>query len=229
MLALEIIGGIVLLFVLLGQVRVGVAAAFGGELRVAVRIGPVTKQLVPPPEKRPRAEKKKKETAAKPAAKKETPMPRLTFSELRAALAALWQALQGGLRQTGRRVRIQPAQVSVTVGDEDPAAAAELYGYLSAAVWTVMPRLEQLTQLPEPYVHTGVDFGADTTKVEGTVGLSLRLHDALVIGAAFIKPLLRWGIPFLRAKKAQQAAARQEKAKSEKAASEKKPEDTKIA
>ena len=35
-------------------------------------------------------------------------------------------------------------------GAMDPAGAAELYGYINAGMWTVMPQLEQLTRIPDP-------------------------------------------------------------------------------
>lgn len=229
MLALWIIGGLVLLFVLLGQLRVGVLASFGEALSVAVRIGPVTKQIIPAPAKKPKAKKKETPAQEKPAGKKEKRKLGLTFAELRAALSAVWQGLQNGLRQTRRRVRIDPLQLSLTVGDDDPAMAAEVYGWLSAAVWTVMPRLESLSQLPHPYIHTGVDFSLSATRAEGTVGVSFRIHDLLAIGAAMLGPVLRWGIPFLRAKKAKEAAAKRAAAQPETAEKQAAQEATKIA
>ena len=35
---------------------------------------------------------------------------------------------------------------AVLPGAMDPAGAAELYGYINAGMWTVMPQLEQLTR-----------------------------------------------------------------------------------
>ena len=31
-------------------------------------------------------------------------------------------------------------------------SSAETYGWLSAAVWTFMPRLEELMRIPDPYI-----------------------------------------------------------------------------
>ena len=47
MTALEIIGMILLLFLLLSMLRVGVIVDFGGELRVRLRVGPVKLTVLP--------------------------------------------------------------------------------------------------------------------------------------------------------------------------------------
>ena len=61
MTALEIIGMILLLFLLLSLLRVGVIVDFGGELRVRLRVGPVKLTVLPRKEKK--AQKKAAEAA----------------------------------------------------------------------------------------------------------------------------------------------------------------------
>ena len=85
-------------------------------------------------------------------------------------------------------------------GSEDPAAAAELYGYLHAGVWTAMPVLEQLLVIPDPYIHVGIDFDAPRTAVEGELGVSIRIGTLLAVGLGTGIPALRW---FLRFRKKQ--------------------------
>ena len=52
MTALEIIGMILLLFLLLSLLRVGAIVDFGGELRVRLRVGPVKLTVLPRKEKK---------------------------------------------------------------------------------------------------------------------------------------------------------------------------------
>ena len=146
----------------------------------------------------------------------------LTAADIRAALSAVWRAIQGALRRAGRRIRIDPMRVSIVLGDENPANTAEWYGWVNAAVWTVMPWLEKTVHMPDPQVHMEMDFNAFETKVSGTVGISYRIGDLLAIGFAAAGPLLRFLLPFLKRQKAMKKEAAKKAA--EQAAAEKKAE-----
>ena len=112
------------------------------------------------------------------------------------ALPALFESLKAGLRKTRRRLRIDPLRIAVVLGGDDPADVGELYGMVSAAMYTVMPQLERLTYMPDPRIHLEADFTAAQTRAEGTVGLSLQIRDLFAIGWAFGRPLLRWFLHF---------------------------------
>lgn len=179
MVALWILGILLALILLVLFLRVGVRIAFGDELRVTAAAGPVRIQIVPSPPKKPKKQKKHKEKKNPPEKQKAAPREKrklgLTPGDIRSALPYLWQSLKGALRKTRQRLRIDPMQVSVILGgEEDPAASAETYGWVSAAVWTFMPRLEELMRIPDPYIHLDVDYSAAETKAEGEVGLSFQ-------------------------------------------------------
>ena len=221
-----ILGVIAALIVVILCLRVSVTASFGDELHVTAQIGPVKLQVVPPPEKKPKKEKPKKEKAAEsdskqPKEKKKLDL-HLTAADIRAALSAVWRAIQGALRRAGRRIRIDPMRVSIVLGDENPANTAEWYGWVNAAVWTVMPWLEKTVHMPDPQVHMEMDFNAVETKVSGTVGISYRIGDLLAIGFAAAGPLLRFLLPFLKRQKAMKKEAAKKAA--EQTAAEKKAE-----
>lgn len=214
-----ILGVVVGLIVLVLCLRVGVVIRLGEELQVTACIGPKKLRLVPPPERKPK--KKKPEKAVQPSVaekheKKKLDL-HLTAGDIRAGLRAVWQSIQGTLRRGGRRIRIDPLELCFVFGDDDPAAAAELYGWANAAMWTVMPRLEEAVHMPSPHIHMEVDFQAAATRVNGEIGASFRIGDLLVIGWVAARPLLRFGLPLL---KRQRAAAKA------KAAVEKAPETT---
>ena len=215
-----ILGVIVGVIILILCLRVSVQASFGEVLRVTARIGPMKMQIIPPPEKKPKkekAEKKAPEAEQKPKEKKLDL--HLTFADIRNALSAVWQSVQGTLRRAGRRIRIDPLDLSFVFGDENPVNTAQWYGWANTTVWTVMPWLEKTVHMPDPRIHMEMDFNAAKTKVSGTVGASYRIGDLLAIGFAAVGPLLRFGIPFLKKQRAiKKAAAKQaaaEKGKSE--------------
>lgn len=198
-----IVGSIAAVLLLLLSLRVRVLVSIDTAVCVTAGIGPVKWQLMPPPEKKPRRKKAAaKQSGGEGQQKKgktrKMPHIHLTAADIRGALTAVWQAMQGALRRVGRRIRIDPLRLSLIFGDENPVNTAEWYGWVSAAVWTVMPRLEELTQLPDPRIHMEMDFDAGKTKISGSVGVSLRIGDLLAIGLAAAVPLLRFAIPFLR-------------------------------
>ena len=64
MTALEIIGMILLLFLLLSLLRVGAIVDFGGELRVRLRVGPVKLTVLPGKRRRRRQSRRRRADTA---------------------------------------------------------------------------------------------------------------------------------------------------------------------
>lgn len=200
-------GVIVLLLIIVLTLRIGVTLTMQESLSVTARIGPKTVAVYPAPPKKTASKKKKTAVSVPKAEKKPKPKPDLTSQEIREALRAAWNALERVLRRIGKRIRINPCEVSIIVGGPQPDRVAELYGQVSAAVWTVMPRLEQLIHIHDPYIHLDADFNAPAVNVEGRVGAYLRVGDLIAIAFAAAIPLLKWYIPFSRRRKARQKAA----------------------
>lgn len=192
---LIILGILILLAALLSRLHLGVRLTWEpGSLTAEATVGPAHIQLYPP------APRKKKSSKPEPAAKeapqqpqkKRSSFPKPTADDLHLALKTLLPPLRKALDRTRRGICITPLEISVTVGgEEDPAAAAQLYGQLHAVVWTVMPALGQLVRVPDPTIHVGIDFDADTTVSSGRVGIFLTLGTlisvALDIGVPVIK------------------------------------------
>ena len=216
MTALEIIGMILLLFLLLSLLRVGAIVDFGGELRVRLRVrlrvGPVKLTVLPRKEKK--AQKKAAEAAGKTPEEKTKPkaagghrLPKLSFPELRELAGTVLGALKRTLRRTCRRTRIDPLEVGVIFAGDDPADTAQTYGYANAALWTLMPKLEELFYIPKPSVYLGMDFTKAETSAEGTVGVSLRVCDLFAILFTLVVPVGKW---FLRWRRAHGGEAKSE-------------------
>ena len=176
MTALKVIGIILLIFILIGFLRVGALMQFGDELRVQLSVGPFRFTLLPAKEKKETPKKKAKEKKPKSEGeeakqKKKPSLPKPTKEEL-------------------------------------PADIAQTYGYASAAMWGVMPHLEDLFHIPDPSLHLRMDYSSEKTHAEGAVGLSLRIRDGLHIALALLIPMLKW---YLRYKKAHKNDAPAEK------------------
>lgn len=199
MLFLKILAALALLIALLCLLRLGVRASWGTETRVTAILGPVRFPLVPKKEgktgkEKPKKEKQKKKKPAKEkAAKCRQPLPKPGKEDIREALQLLLPALKRALRKLGRGIRIDPLRVSLTLGGKnDPADAAEKFGYLQAAVWAGMPQLQRWMHIPDPHIHTDVNFDAEKTEVSGEAAVTLRLGTLFAMGFALLIPALKW-------------------------------------
>ena len=200
---LWILGVLLALIVLLCVTRVGVHAVFGETLLLVAKIGWFHIHILPAKEankKKKEREKKAEDTAERAGkAAKKPQFPKPSFSDIRGAVSALWPPLKRALDRTRRGLRIDPLDLNVTLGgSEDPASAARLYGELNAAVWSAMPVLERLLVIPSPHIHIGIDFTESKTKLEGEVGITVRIGTLLAVGATIGFPALKW---FLQYKK----------------------------
>jgi len=207
---LWILLAIILLVVLLCLTRVGVWASFGGEsllldariglLRIHILPARPKKDKGPKPEKKPKKSKPTKEESA--GNKKKLS---IAPEDIKDALHSLLPPLGRALRRLGRGIRFHPVRLSLILGgQEDPAASAQLYGELQAAVWVGMPLLERLADVPDPYIHTDVDFTTAAATVEGEVGVTLRIGTLVAMGFGVAFPALGW---FLRWRKRCKARA----------------------
>ena len=207
MTALYIVGGLLAALFGVSRLRVGVRLQFGESLAVAVKIGPKSIAVIPKPErkpKKPKAEKPKQEKAAAAKPQKKASRPKMSFWDTWELLKAVWQSVQRALRATGKRIRIDPLRLTVVFGGDDPCVVAEIYGAACSGMWSVMPRLEQMAQLPDPEIHLGVDFTAERIRAEGDVGIFFRVGDFFAIGASAAGPLIRW---FIQLQKQQKQAS----------------------
>ncbi len=211
MTALKIIGIILLIFLLIGFLRVGAIVSFGDELRVKIRVGAIRLTIFPRKQKpkKPKKEKPKDETeAAKKKPKKKPALPKPTFDELLDLIETALSALRATLRRACRRVRIDPLEATLVFGGYDPANVAMAFGAVNTAVYTVMPKMEETFYIPDPSLHLRMDYGAEQTEAEGVVGISLRVCDLLAILFTLAVPMIKWLLRFKRAHKADMAAHR---------------------
>lgn len=211
MLWLWILGAVVLLLALLCLIRVGVWISFDSEFILQVKVGPLRIQVLPV-----RKKPKKKKAAEKPqeeAKKKKQTFPKPDLADIRDAFQTLWPPLRKALGRTWRGIRINPLQVWITIGGaEDPAAVAKLYGDCCAGIWTVMPQLERLMDIPNPYIHLDTDFHVGGLQARGELGISIRIGTILLVGLGIGIPAIRWFLRYRKRKKQRPPAADSAKA-----------------
>lgn len=225
---LWILGIIGFLLFLLCMTRVGAYVVFGGDvLTVDVKFGLFKFHILPGKEKKPDPEaevknaQKKAEADAKKEAKKaakqaekearkgeklsvKTERLKSLLADIQSAIDAIWPPLKQALNRTRKGICIHPLQLSLTVGgSDDPAAGAQMYGYIHAGVWTVMPVLERILTIHDPYIHVGVDFDSPDTKAEGEIGGSIRIGTLLAVGFTVAIPALKWFLQWKQKKRAQ--------------------------
>lgn len=199
MTALKIIGIVFLILLLIGLLRIGAVISFGEGIVVKLRIGPLRLTLFPKKNKKPKKQKAPKEKPAEDnKEKKQRKLPKLTIEDLFDLISAVSDSLGGMLRSICKRLRIDPLELTAVFGGTDPAEIAQTYGVANAFVWTFMPRAEEIFFLPNPVIHLGMDYEAEMTRCEGTIGFSVRICDIIAIAAALVLPLVKW---FLRFKK----------------------------
>lgn len=194
-----ILGVLFLLVLLLCRTRAGVLVTLGDAVTVDVKAGLFRFRVFPGKKKPPGRKKPKGKPDAGGNGEKKRSIPKPSLEDIRDAVRTLAPPLKKALHRTRRGIRIAPLRLSLTVGGRaDPAAAAELYGELNAAVWTGMPVLERLLDIPDPRIHSEVNFEAEGTQVKGTVGISIRVGTVLAVGFGIAVPALRWFLRYTR-------------------------------
>lgn len=203
MTALKVIGIILLVFLLIGFLRVGAIVFFEDELCVKLRVGAIRLTIFPKREKKEKPKKPKeekpKEEPKEEKPKKKPSIPKPTIDDLLDLAETALSALGATVRRACKRTRIDPLELTVVLGGDDPAAIAMIYGAASAAMFAEMPKVEEKFCVPDPSLHLRMDLDAEGTSAKGRVGVSLRVCDLFAIAFTLIVPLAKW---FLRFKKA---------------------------
>ena len=199
MTVLKVIGIILLIFILIGFLRVGALMQFGDELRVQLSVGPFRFTLLPAKEKKETPKKKAKEKKPKSEGeeakqKKKLSLPKPTKEELRDLITTALSALKETAKRTCKRLRIDPLEILVVFGGTDPADIAQTYGYASAAMWGVMPHLEDLFHIPDPSLHLRMDYSSEKTHATGCTS-RLRCSFRCSNGTCAIKRRIKTTLP----------------------------------
>ncbi len=211
MTALKALGVILLVFLLIGFLRVGAIAFFEDELRVKLRVGLIRLTIFPGRAKKAKKGKEEKPKEEKPKEgkqKKSRSIPKPTLEELLDLAETALSSLGAMVRRACKRTRIDPLELTVVFGGDDPAAVAMTYGFTSAVMFAEMPKMEERFCVPDPSLHLRMDFDAEATSVTGRVGVSLRVCDLFAIVFTLIVPMAKWFLRFKKAHKNDQPSHR---------------------
>ena len=214
MTALKIIGVILLIFLLIGFLRVGATISYHGELRVQLRVGAIKLTVFPRRKKKAKKEKQKqpeeKTKEDKPKdekPKKKRSIPRPTLDDIRDLLETALSALRATARRACRRTRVDPLDATILLGADDPADVAVLFGTVNTAVFTLMPKMEETFYIPNPSIRLRMDFDRNWPTANGSLGISLRVCDLLAILFTLVIPLGKWLLRFLKAHRHESSGA----------------------
>ena len=184
-----ILASVFLLLCVVCLLQVRISAEFGAENILIFGIGPMRKQLYPSA----KIVRQTRKTSAKKQKPDRLTIPKPGISDIRDAYTTLKPALVRALRRTRKGICVDPLQLSLALGGrEDPAGAAELYGYIHAGVWAVMPLLEQLVKIPDPGIHWDIDFEADKHRLTGALGIKIRAGTLLIVAIGLAVPAVCW-------------------------------------
>ncbi len=210
MTAAIIISAIVLFFVALGMIPISVkvaAAGKGKEFRAAVRIcilhipaytlsfggGKAEKSAEPAAEQKPEKQKKQKSKKSAKPEKKE----KQSIEDIVALVKLLIEIAKKVLEKTWRYIRIKIERYDITVGTDDAAKTALIYGGVSQAtsyLFTLLDETAHFRVKRKAPVNVGVDFLATETRANVQMDFRLRLWHIISIG-------LGAGIIYLRGMK----------------------------
>lgn len=210
MTAAIIISAIVLFFVALGMIPISVkvaAAGKGKEFRAAVRIcilhipaytlsfggGKAEKSAEPAAEQKPEKQKKQKSKKSAKPEKKE----KQSIEDIVALVKLLIEIAKKVLEKTWRYIRIKIERYDITVGTDDAAKTALIYGGVSQAtsyLFTLLDETAHFRVKRKAPVNVGVDFLAAETRANVQMDFRLRLWHIISIG-------LGAGIIYLRGMK----------------------------
>lgn len=196
MLALKIIGGILLFFVLLSLVRVGCRVDYGaGGLVLYLKAACFRFQIIPSrtsPEKaearRLKREKKKRRKGQKKGQESAAPAQRTEKSGKKGDLRWLLQLTGPALKALGRlrrRLRVDRLEIDYSIGGAgDPAAAAVKYGKVAAGGGALFPLLNAALDVRDWDVNLGVDFQAEESQVALSAVATYRIGQLAYIALA---------------------------------------------
>lgn len=189
---------VAVVLILLGQLRLGVAAEYaqtGAEIRL--RLGALQFKVFPLEKKektqkqlekeRLKQEKAKAKKEAKKAKKAQEPQKPLT-EKAGGALDLAGELLPVVLECAGcfwNKLVVDELRLRLTVGASDPADAALLYGQANAALAALWQPLTQAFHVKDGHANITVDFEAQSMTVYAGASLSVKLGQLIWLGLCF--------------------------------------------
>ncbi len=197
-----IIGIVLLLLFLLLQIRVGAALEYGQDnLQVRVCLGSGQIRIYPraATEKKPKKKKKQTKTSDKSEQAAEDTRKKGKKISLDQLLNLAQRFVPLALEAAGclwDKLVMDDLQLSITVGSNDPADAAMLYGEIHSGVAALWGPVNQIFHVKNGRAHVGIDFESDSIVLYGKTVISIKIGQilwiALYFGIKALKQLFRY-------------------------------------
>lgn len=201
MTALKVLLIILLVFFLIGLIRVGVGVEYSaGGLLVRLRAGRLSFQIFPlkkpkkPPKTRQESERKKAKSELKNGENdQKKPTKKGGALELVKMALPLVGEAAGALK---RRIRVDKLFLDITAGGRDAAATAQTFGYANAAIGTILPIFQHNFDLKEYRARTNIDFTAPAPVIYLNAAVSARVGQlvtfAIILGCKALRVYLNY-------------------------------------
>lgn len=174
-----VIGCILLLLFLIGQLRVGASVRYSEDgLLAAIKAGPFRIPIIPAKRAKEKPEKAKKPRKKKP----EGDTARRGAKDTLALVMRFVPLLGEAAGQLKRKIRIDRVTLHVIWGAENPASAAMGFGAGNAALGILWPPLEHNFHVKEHDLGVDVDFERKKPTVEAEAQATLTIWQGLSLG-----------------------------------------------
>ena len=213
----QILGLVLIVLFLIGQMKVGVGAEFAQEgLTVRARLGWIKIKVFPLPKKEGNGQKKKKRknksAQAVESKQKKAKAEKPVGEKIGGALDLVKQFLPLALEAAGcfwRKLVMDELELCLTVGGSDPADAAMLYGQANAALAALWEPITNAFHVKDGHAQVRIDFDAPGMTLYGKAALSLKIGQILWLAVYFGgKALMR----FLKYRSIRKAKQKERKA-----------------
>ncbi len=182
MTALIVVVCILLVFFLIGQIRVGAAVAYSEQgLFVKVKIGPVTIQILPPTGMKSKKEKKQKTPSKVSADSEAKPVQKKNVKDTLSLVLRFLPLVGEAAGRFKRKIRIDRLRLYVIWGASDPASAAKGYGAGNAALGIIWPVLDYNFNVKEHDLRVDVDFEREAPEIVADAQATLTIGQSLVL------------------------------------------------
>ena len=180
-----IAAAVLLSLVLIGQIRVGVRAAYNaGGLFLWLRLGAVQLRVLPARKK----EKKPKKSKPPKQDKRDKPKedkPKLTAGGALDYARALLPIVLEAAGQFYHKLQMDVLRLELRAGAQDPADAAMLYGQASAALGALWYPLTQAFHVKDGLARVEPDFDGGGMTLSAQAALSIKLGQIAWLGLYF--------------------------------------------
>lgn len=192
MIALVIILAILLIIALL---RFGATLEFSADgLFLWIKVAGIKRQILPvveKAEKKPKEKKEKKQKKKKKRAEaEEEPQPEKKGGKL-SMLRQLIKPAFKTMNRFRKKLRISRLIIHYTSASDDPFKTAMGYGYASAGIGAILPKLDKYLNIKSRQITTGVSFTDTEPTIYVHATLTMAVWEAMYIAAPLMGKLIK--------------------------------------